>query len=525
MLEEILDMGHLESFLIAYLPTKLHGYLTGNFSVDMILITMLVGIITKVLNFEVWLPLLSKNELQFKIDFYTNQHGDLLVNQYYKSMVWLISSLLQNKKQGQFLLEVNTDTISERNLLSLFTLKEKKGDPRLVTWIQSDPDLSDFSFRPVENQQVSFEYQGMNWTVTFIPFNLGKEWKGTVAPPLPSIAISQKNSKVSLAEIHDMVVKIHCLYTSKAESSENICRYEFRNNYWDSVKEMVPTSGLNSVCLSEENEMLLKRDLRTFKENEVLYSKLGIPYKRGFLLSGPPGTGKSSLIYALASELNRDLYYVNLGTFDYDEGLQNAFRDIPRNTIVVLEDIDASCSAVKSRVGGKKKGYRGITLPTLLNILDGSMLAHGMLFIMTSNHPEDLDPALIRPGRIDLHLKMDYATKYQLQNMYRNVMTFASADETYHGKELDLKEMEDRVIPPCEAMRLFLLYRDLDTLEMSKMIVQRYYQVIQEKRDLEKLQEEEEAERIARLEQRKQIVAALWEDSSAEDDIFAGLGW
>ncbi|KAJ2992680.1 hypothetical protein HDV02_002906 [Globomyces sp. JEL0801] len=102
---------------------------------------------------------------------------------------------------------------------------------------------------------------------------------------------------------------------------------------------------------------------------------------------------------------------------------------------------------------------------------------------MTSNHPELLDPALIRPGRIDLHLELGYCTHYQIQHMFDNVMNMKSDPDQklkievkkamvntnvvdnpgIQGQKseisLDLSGIPEGVIPPCDAMRILLLYR------------------------------------------------------------------
>ncbi|KAI8609762.1 hypothetical protein BC830DRAFT_1096007 [Chytriomyces sp. MP71] len=103
---------------------------------------------------------------------------------------------------------------------------------------------------------------------------------------------------------------------------------------------------------------------------------------------------------------------------------------------------------------GKGSLFSGFTLSMLLNCLDGHMLNEDVIIIMTSNHPEVLDPALIRPGRIDLHLSLGYCTHYQLNRMLQSVMNDPDAcmDFTAHP-------VPEQVIAPCDALRIMILYR------------------------------------------------------------------
>ena len=143
--------------------------------------------------------------------------------------------------------------------------------------------------------------------------------------------------------------------------------------------------------------------LRSFEGKEEEYCMKGMPYHLGVLLKGPPGTGKTSLIHALASQLERDIMFLNLSGVD-DEGqlmeLIGARRDW-HSSLLVIEDIDA----VKANLT-RDSDSDGVSLSTLLNILDGFLTPHGLITLATTNHPENLDPALIRSGRFDISMEL-----------------------------------------------------------------------------------------------------------------------
>ena len=132
------------------------------------------------------------------------------------------------------------------------------------------------------------------------------------------------------------------------------------------------------------------------------------------MLSGPPGTGKTSLVKALCSYYNKDLYIVNLINMN-DNILRDALSSVPEGAIVVIEDIDAGGIGITREVGTIAAGpgeteFMGTTLSGVLNAIDGVASGEGRILIATTNHIENLDQALIREGRFDLKASIGYMT-------------------------------------------------------------------------------------------------------------------
>jgi hypothetical protein len=188
--------------------------------------------------------------------------------------------------------------------------------------------------------------------------------------------------------------------------------------YWQLAARKRPRP-LETVILPDGLMELVVEDAAWFFGAEDWYVARGVPYRRGYLLSGPPGTGKSSLALALAGHFGRPIYTLNLSAMGNDSVLAETFADVPRDAFLLLEDIDA-CKAALSREhhDGKEQRTGGLTLAGLLNAIDGVAASDGRLLIMTSNHPERLDPALVRPGRIDLKIPFRLLEAEDVRRMY-----------------------------------------------------------------------------------------------------------
>jgi chaperone BCS1 len=212
------------------------------------------------------------------------------------------------------------------------------------------------------------------------------------------------------------------------------------NDGWGYVESYSPRV-LDSVVLEPGEKEHLLQDVAQFRRSKQRYERLGVPYHRGYLLHGPPGTGKTSLVSALAAYFGLSIYTVNLADFS-DRSLMAAVNDVPRNSVLLFEDIDCmrgSQSRAKASASGRESGsavtketastQNGITLSGLLNVLDGFHAPTGVLFVMTTNHVEELDQALLRPGRIDYKLYLGRASDHQKLELYRRFFPDSSEME------------------------------------------------------------------------------------------------
>lgn len=155
-----------------------------------------------------------------------------------------------------------------------------------------------------------------------------------------------------------------------------------------------------------------------FKSSKSWYLKRGIPYKRGYLFYGNPGNGKTSLVRALACEYKKDIYVLNLHDLNSDGELTSLMTDLNKNSILLIEDIDGFVK--KRKVKGKKKLSGGVSFSAILNSLDGVANISGLVTIISTNKKEDLDSALIRPGRIDKQYEFKNPTEFEIKEYVSN---------------------------------------------------------------------------------------------------------
>lgn len=218
---------------------------------------------------------------------------------------------------------------------------------------------------------------------------------------------------------------------------------------------------------------LLEKRLKFFLERKDWYDSKGIPYQIGFLLSGIPGAGKTSIIRAIANITKRHIVNVNFANITTATQLKNLFYvdkiqvytdsymsnmqsyHIPINQrIYVIEELDGNGDIVKQRNGnniGTNVVNDELNLQEILTVLDGTMEIPGRIVIMTTNHPEILDEALIRPGRIDVQIHFDYASKDMIVEMFKAYMDIELPIE-YHNY------LPDKKLTPAEVGQVLFRY-------------------------------------------------------------------
>ena len=188
----------------------------------------------------------------------------------------------------------------------------------------------------------------------------------------------------------------------------------------------VPATKIEHVILDSDTKDKLLDDLQQFLDSEERYRELGLSYKRGYLLYGPPGNGKTSLIRALANHLNKSIAFVKGSSLRFSD-VQQLIGRTGSDKLIVIEDIDRSTVVNEQRPQKTDEKETtdvpysrtaGNILQDILNLMDGVQGGNGQIIITTANHPERLDKAFLRPGRIDRQVELANASKEQAHAIF-----------------------------------------------------------------------------------------------------------
>lgn len=182
----------------------------------------------------------------------------------------------------------------------------------------------------------------------------------------------------------------------------------------------LPTRPLSSTILKEGQLERLVADLGAFLSAREDYDSLSQPWHRGYLFHGAPGTGKTSVARALASHFGLRTYYLPLADIDRDANLMQLVAGIGPRSMLLLEDVDAYRTATS-----RAQGTGDASIAAMLNSLDGIWTPPGLVTVMTTNHRDALDPALVRAGRVDVDEEL---TVLDLDQAERMLEAFGRAD-------------------------------------------------------------------------------------------------
>ena len=291
---------------------------------------------------------------------------------------------------------------------------------------------------------------------------------------ITSIQFAIRSRTLNISELRLWALRILEDYKEKRQAGFLLDRYYFN----EMTKQGKTFFTMSKFCTTKrlrnlfgEHVRLIEKRIDKFVNNKIWYEEKGVPYSLGFILQGPPGCGKTSMIKAIANDTNRHIInislkdettvnYLNKLFFDNQLPMTDGTIRIPvSERLYVIEDADCLTDVLLSREFVEEKddddeknlSYEQkmaqklmeanrepvITLSHILNILDGVLETPGRIIIMTTNHIEQLDPALKRPGRFDLVIEFKRSTKECLSEMITHFTGFTFPMETlnkYDGK-------------------------------------------------------------------------------------------
>ncbi|XP_068647799.1 AAA-ATPase At5g57480-like [Aristolochia californica] len=357
---------------------------------------------------------------------------------------------------------------------------------------------SSFTFGLSNNDRLTDTYRGVHASWEHVVTQ--RQSQGFTFRPVPdekrcfTLRIKKKDKSLILDSYLDFIMakateirrrnQDRLLYTNSRGGS-----LDSRGYPWESVPFKHP-STFETLAMDPMKKKEIMDDLKAFAEGESFYQKTGRAWKRGYLLYGPPGTGKSSMIAAIANYLSYDIYDLELTEVHTNSELRKLLMKTTSKSIIVIEDIDCSInltnrkkpksdnvSPIEMRTGinsSEDGNNNTITLSGLLNFTDGlwSCCGSERIFVFTTNHIEKLDPALLRCGRMDMHIFMSYCSFEALKILVRNYLGVdMDGDDFSDGLVKELEEViEEAEMTPADISEVLIKNRLNKQKAMSELL-------------------------------------------------------
>lgn len=327
------------------------------------------------------------------------------------------------------------ETMPRQDSLSVFRVMQTTSESNGNSGPASVEPPGSSGRRPKPQPAVLIPTEGVTFKFREVKCTLEK----SDAPPTSNDYQNRKRDLTLRIESRDPAISIALLeeISVAAFAKSEAPRVFVYQWHWTAVRKC-PT-GRAAILPNGDYESLAE-DLRQFRDSEEWYRDVGLPFRRGYLLHGIAGSGKTTAVIALAGDFNLNVCVLSLASVT-DETLLEAVRSMPADSILLLEDIDCAWAERKSA------DDKALTFSGLLNVLDGAATPEGRITFMTTNHKEKLDAALIRPGRVDQELEFRHATDQQIAELAHRFSKSSPIDaKAWASEHVSMAQVQERLI-------------------------------------------------------------------------------
>lgn len=243
----------------------------------------------------------------------------------------------------------------------------------------------------------------------------------------------------------------------------------------------------DTLALDPHLKSFLLSDLSSFANAGEFYRNVGRPWKRGYLLYGPPGSGKSSLIAAIANYLNYDVFDLELTRVADNSDLRSLLIQTTNRSVIVIEDIDCSLGITGTRKLHKKRRIQlddeddsddnrsgSVTLSGLLNFTDGlwSCCGEERVIIFTTNYKEGVDEALLRAGRMDVHVRLGECGAHAVRKMVERYIGVAAEEEEDMVGVAESCIRAGAAMTPAEVGEVLMRHREDRKMALRELVME-----------------------------------------------------
>lgn len=351
---------------------------------------------------------------------------------------------------AKYSIEIESDTLLQDDVLK-FTASFNNINSLMTNYVKFDPIAKDDSNKYKVQTKIAYGEYDLNFKNQMIHINYFRNEEKPVGLSHTVKCFDKLiiTSDISINIIEEFLKEANLFNKTKDNNYIEIHNFKM---HWSRLNKL-PIRNMDTIYLDNKVKNNILNDIDTFFKEEDVYSLYGIPYKKTYLLEGLPGTGKTSLIFAIASLLKMNIAIITFGPDMDDAVFMKAISYLPNNSILLLEDVDAVFNQRKSQI------HSPITFSALLNTLDGVARRHKLITFITTNHIENLDKALLRPGRIDKIVNFTYATDEQIKEMF---LKFRPKDE--NKWEEFHKKIQPNKYTTAVLQKFFFMNRNADNI-------------------------------------------------------------